>query len=325
MKTSVLQIIRVTVTFLLVAAMISGLGYILRPVDTDLCFDTIEAFHNLPEDTLEVIGFGSSHMWRGMDPGVMYRDYGIGAYNYGCNWQKLNTTSLFIHDALQTQSPKVILIETFYLNALHTNVDMDGEIYYTRAIPESPAKQRYLQQCFGEERNRYLCYYMPFGAFHDNWVNLSQQSFEPPSEGRILTTPLGFVGSDICVPVTLPEPEDLPQSPLRPEVVEELDYIVAMCREKNVEIIFYTAPFAYETFPFTSADATRAYAEANGYPYINFFELQEEIRIDSNTDFSDAGHLNSSGAAKVSSFLGRYLAENYDLTDMRTVDNSIWK
>lgn len=55
-----------------------------------------------------------------------------------------------------------------------------------------------------------------------------------------------------------------------------------------------------------------------------FFELIEEIRINEDTDFSDEGHLNFSGAKKVNNYLGKYLVENFDLKDMRKVPNNIW-
>ena len=95
---------------LLVLLGILGLGHLVRPTDTDDEIKAIKTFHSMPENSIEVIAYGSSHAWKGLETMEMYREYGIGAYNYGCNWQHINTTSLFIHDSLRTQSPKVLLI-----------------------------------------------------------------------------------------------------------------------------------------------------------------------------------------------------------------------
>ena len=65
----------------LVALGIARLNVLLRPVDTDSPVTAIETFHTLPENSVEVMGFGSSHMWLGLDTMTMYDDYGIGAYN----------------------------------------------------------------------------------------------------------------------------------------------------------------------------------------------------------------------------------------------------
>ena len=65
----------------LVALGIARLNVLLRPVDTDSPVAAIETFHTLPENSVEVMGFGSSHMWLGLDTMTMYDEYGIGAYN----------------------------------------------------------------------------------------------------------------------------------------------------------------------------------------------------------------------------------------------------
>ena len=71
--------------------------------------------------------------------------------------------------------------------------------------------------------------------------------------------------------------------------------------------------------------AMKAYAEEHGYPYFDMFELAEEVGLNGETDFSDAGHLNDSGAIKVADYLGKYIVEHYDVTDMRTVQNNLWE
>ena len=318
------RILAFSVTVALIVVLVQYAGYILRPTDTDGSVQSINTFHNLPEQTVEVIGFGSSHMWKGMDSRVLYHDYGIGAYNYGGNWQRGNTTSLFIQDALRTQTPKVILIETFLINSRQFDTDINGEIYYTRAIDEFEGKQRYLKQCFGDDIERYVSYYMPLCAFHDNWVNLSQKSFQGVSDNDRYLKTMGFVGSNKVTPITLPTAEELPQKPLSEATLTELDYISSLCREKGVDIIFYTAPY-YSSALYPYTDAMTEYATKNGYQYFNMFALSDETGINGETDFQDAGHLNTSGSQKVASFLGKYISENYELTDMRTLEDSIWR
>ena len=64
----------------------------------------------------------------------MYEDYGIGAYNYATNWQKINTSALFLHDSLRTQSPKIALIETVFVDDPKMDSDLDGEIYHSQKL-----------------------------------------------------------------------------------------------------------------------------------------------------------------------------------------------
>ena len=41
--------------------------------------------------------------------------------------------------------------------------------------------------------------------------------------------------------------------------------------------------------------------------------------------FADEGHLNDSGARKVANYLGKYIVDHYDVTDMRKVSGNAWE
>lgn len=322
MKRKIKILLSCAITFSLIIGLINRLGDLVRPIDTDIALNSIDAFHALPENSLEVIGFGSSHMWRGMSPMEMYEAYGIGAYNYGCNWQHINTTALFLKDSLRTQSPKVVLIETYLVNELLENTNIDGEIYYTRGIDWFQGKWQYLKQCFGDDKERYLSYFMPLCAFHDNWVNLEMKNFQEIGDGLYFHKTMGLVYTENVTPITIPDSETFEQEELSESAKAVLDEMVSICNENDIEIIFYTAPhqgtYAY-------GDAMKKYAKENDCVYFNLYEYVEEVGIDGETDFADEGHLNNSGAVKVSDFLGEYIVNNYDVTDMRTIKGNMWE
>lgn len=312
------------VTLLLTAGIIHALGRLLRPTDTDVVFNTINAFHDMPENSLEVIGYGSSHMWTGISSMELYEKYGIGAYNYGAHWQVINTTELFIKDSLRTQSPKVILVETFLVNELRqdTNMNDAAEIYCTKAIPDFDGKRQYLRQCFGDDLENYLSYYVPLCAFHENWIRLKMASFRKNSDDTDFHASMGYLRRDDIVPVSISNPASFEQKPLSADATACLDDIVSICRERDIGIIFYTTP--WEGI-YNYADAMTEYAAENGCVYFNLFEYMDEIGLDCETDFSDPGHLNDSGAVKVSDFLGEYIVGHYEISDMRTVEGNLWE
>lgn len=297
-------------------------GRVLNPEYTDGAMDTIRAFHELPPDSVEVIVYGSSIAWSGLDPLEMYQKYGIGAYNYGCNWQHLNTTLLFLQDSLRTQSPKVALVETFKVGEILEDSDLNGEIYYSKAISDFKGKRDYLRQCFGSDAGRYLSYYMPLSVFHENWSGVGRENFLPDGAEDCLGR-MGYAGgSDDAVQVTIGDYRTFPQKELSRESIEVLDAMVRLCRENDVQLIFYTAPHEGEC---DNIDAMRAYAEENGCTYLNLFEKAEETGIDGSTDFSDWAHLNGSGARKTADYLGAYIAEHCDVTDMRNMPGNLWE
>ena len=209
-------------------------GRLLQPNFTVDAFHAIESFHSMPENSFDVIACGSSHVYKGLNVNEMTERYGFSAYNYGCNWQFLNTTTLFFEDALRTQSPKVILIETFNVDKVHEDTDLNGEIYYTKGISDFKGKREYLAQCFGKNKDRYLSYYIPLLAFHENWTNVNYYSFDSGTSVEEYQAAHGFSGSDHIVPTVISNPATFEQKELPDSSVRLLDKIVNIC----MKIIF---------------------------------------------------------------------------------------
>ncbi|SFC26535.1 hypothetical protein [Butyrivibrio sp. YAB3001] len=324
MKKYIKRLVCVLAVIAIIVVGIYKMGWLVRPVKTDICINAINTFHEIPDNSIEVMGYGSSHMWRGMNPMELYSKYGIGAYNYGCNWQKLNTTLLFFKDSLKTQKPKVALIETFMVGECLEDINVNGEIYYTSAIDNDDNKEIYLKQCLGDDKERYLSYYIPFVAFHDNWNDLQKSSFNPMNnyDGKDFRKTMGFVSSDTAKKAKIPDYTTFEQEELSETSVAILDDIMMTCRANDIKVVFYTAPYQGE---YKYANAMKDYAEQNGCAYFNLFEYVDEIGIDGKTDFSDKGHLNTSGSNKVADFLGKYLKETFELTDFRNIKGNMWE
>lgn len=316
------QAFYVVVMFILIILSVYYLGIFVRPTDTDSSFSAIDTFHDMPEDSIEVIGYGSSCMWKGINPITMYENYGVGMYNYGCNWQHFNTTYLFFLDSLQTQSPDVVIFEVKNVYNLLEDVDMGGEIYYTTALDGWMMKSEYLYQCFDNVLERYVSYILPVFGFHENWKNLSENSLELNSSNSNFYATMGYSGSTSVQSVEGVDSTTFEELELPESSIEILDDIVEICEEDDIEIIFYVAPYARQ---YKYSDAMAEYAQANGCTYFDFFEYMDELGIDWETDFRDKNHLNDSGAEKISNFLGEYIATNYDVTDMRTVEDNLWE
>ncbi len=309
---------RITVCSLcaLFVAIVILIIVLLAPVSyngmTDFIFsnDAAKNFYNQSENEFNVLIFGSSHSWNGIVPAEMDK-YGVNAYNFSNSNQLINTTELFVNDAFSTQKPKVIIIETFFVNSIEKNSDINTSVLTTKNIKDKSARCTYLKEAIGFDVGNYIEYFFPFFKFHDNWSNLDEENFEPPSyidhfEKNRGHTPLNGVKEvDINVGEALKE-----QKELSSRAIECLDGISRICRENGTKIIFITTPYEGE---YHYSDAVNKYAAENDWEYINFFEKIDELGIDCKADFSDPEHLNQIGAAKVSDYLGKYISENYEL------------
>ncbi len=297
------------ITAALTVCLVLYFGQLLDPVEAGIAMDTIKAFHMLKDDSADVIVFGSSHAWKGCDTGVMRDKYGLSAYNYACNWQTVDTTRLFVEDALRTQSPKVVCIETWRVGNLKYDKAMDGQIYYTRQLKDSPVKRQYLKHCFGSDAERYASYFFPLIMFHDNWTEISEENFKKPDPEHFLKS-AGYMYNEGSEPAERPDISQFEQKKLTVDQLSELEGIVKACERENVSIIFYLSPVAAE---YGYSDEMEKFAGENGCVYLDLNALCDEVGIDWEHDLQDLGHLNHDGAAKVADYLGRYIVENYDI------------
>ncbi|MDD6194953.1 MAG: SGNH/GDSL hydrolase family protein [Lachnospiraceae bacterium] len=301
-------------------------GKVLRHTSMDICIDQVETFQSMPRDTFEVVALGSSHIWKDLDTSEMYRSYGIGAYNFGAYWQHLNTTELFLDQVLATQKPKVVIIETYKVNELLEDVDMDGEMYYTRGIRNSTQKISYLNRCFGTDVYRYISYMMPIFCWQKNWESVGEAGFRLNTNTQNLYETMGYNATpytkENITPVELQSMDVMEQYDLSEDAIATLDHMVDMCRDNNVEVVFLMTPHGGE---WNYDLAMKEYAKANDCAYYNLYEHVDEIGLDGETDYADGGHMNDNGARKVAIWLGKVLKEHYNLTDFRDMNETIWK
>ena len=316
------RIVSTLITCILTWMCIHGLGHLVRPVHTDQAYTQVETLHGLPRDSVEVMIYGSSHAYRGFHTMELYDQYGIGAYNYGMLWQRINTTNLFLKDSLEVQTPRVVLIECFKCNEVLEDTNINAEIFYSRYLYNEEAKAAYFRQCFGNDRERYLSLYMPLCAFHENWSTLEEDSFKTLTAGPGLRRRMGANMYKDAKEIRIPDYHDFEQLELDENAEKEILDMIATCKKKGIEIVFYTVPYGKE---FNYGEAMKKIATENGCAYLDLFELAEEAGLSGKTDFSDNSHLNSSGARKVADYIGKYLVEHYELTDMRTIPDNLWE
>ena len=94
--------------------------------------------------------------------------------------------------------------------------------------------------------------------------------------------------------------------------------ILQLALQNGIPVVTYITPYAMPENHYGYYLAGKQIAEEYGMPFINGNELYDELEIDFASDYSDSsGHLNYTGAQKVTRHLGQYLAENYYIPDHR--------
>ena len=265
----------------------------------------------------DVVFFGDCDAYESYSPIKMYEEYGISSYIRGSGEQYINQSYYLLKDVLRTEKPKVVVMSIHNLqhsaphNEHYNRMTLDGMRW-------SKDKVDAIKSSLMKEET-FISYVFPILRYHDRWNQLTKTDFEHVFTKDITSHNGYYMRCDIC-------PKGyLPSMPLRLNYRFSdfswyyLDQIRILCEENGIELLLVRAPIEYGWYEQWDENVEQ-YAEEYGLTYINFCDYADEIGIDMNVDTYDGGlHLNITGAEKLSVYFGRYLVDNYDLTDYRTV------
>ncbi len=71
------------------------------------------AMYSQPEDSIDVVMLGSSHVNYGINTAKMWEDYGISAYDYSSAEQAIWISYYYLKEVCKYQSPKVVVLDFF--------------------------------------------------------------------------------------------------------------------------------------------------------------------------------------------------------------------
>ena len=137
-------------------------------------------FYDLPEDSLDVLILGSSHAITGVDTQKLYDDHGYKSYTLGCSEQNIAVSYFYLKEALKTQHPKAVILETLMAFPFR-----DDKILYSSAASSEKALN-YMKPGMNRLRAVYeiskydseldpLGMILHFLQYHERWDNLSEK------------------------------------------------------------------------------------------------------------------------------------------------------
>ena len=96
-----------------------------------------------------------------------------------------------------------------------------------------------------------------------------------------------------------------------------LEKIEELCEKNNAQLLLVSMP-SPKNWNHKRHAEMQQYADEKGIAYLDLNEKVEELGLNWAEDTQDKGdHLNVYGAEKVTSYLGNYLEDNYELEDHR--------
>lgn len=306
------HILHIVIFTVILALVLSGIGNILnRKYSRQKHGGFLEQ-----KAEYDVLFLGTSHVINGINPMELYKEYGISSYNLSNHGCPMALTYWVLMNALEIQEPKLVVVD-LYAMRWENKLDKNTEYAHDAldAFPLTFTKLKSAWDLFDTVEDR-MQLALPFAKYHGRWNEIEKKDF-------ILNNNIAAgwqfrigINADIQRPVP-PDENLLPEK--KTLSMDYLEKLVYECKRRDIEVLLCYIPCAEST----------EYQVSNNFGYvlsekynINYFNLaKDEELVNYRTDFfDDAGHLNTSGASKVSAAMGKFITDNYDVPDCRLTD-----
>lgn len=295
----------------------------------------VNGFYAEKRNSIDLLVIGSSNSFCTIDPITLYEEYGIKAYDFGSSSQPLNISLLYLKEALKTQKPKVVALETNMIigDCIERGNEAAFRWGYTD-IPISADKLISIYQSTGKVNKDYFTYIFPMFRYHDRWKELSKTDYTYLGQDKTNYSKGYLETMSVSEqPVLLEFYHDYeqasPEHCVSVEAMQYIDKIKRICDKNAINLVLFKSP--KEGWYVADTLAIKQIADERNIEFIDYNELYDlgELELDVLNDFRDKDHLNDFGAKKISSDFGQRLINlnilnnnTNDLTNAEKIPNS---
>ncbi len=304
------------VSFILITLIILALSYqTLSWKDTTGEYvSNIEQLKNTPNDTIDVVFVGSSHVYCGFAPHALWNNTGIASFDLSISGMDRYSAYYYTKYLLKTQKPKVVAVDLFPIT-FEGHLDQGNEYRNMMSMPVSKdaidlAKNYSVSTKEESEVNEAINnYLLRWPIVHSRYKELKKGDFLEAPENSFLRGE-GLVNN--ITPVDLNEAREYTDiGDLTKEQIKWIDDFVKLSEDKGFKLIFMVAPYAAQYHEMLVYNAVEEYV--SGIQNVDFISAitETDTKFDFKNDFADSGHLNASGAVKLTKWF--YAKELKDL------------
>lgn len=311
MKNKIRQAVKI-ISFCLILAISVNLAYSALSWKDSVgeYSSAMKTLQKLEDNTVDVLFLGSSHCYCGVNPSLLYDKYGIGSFSAVISGQEIGSTYYCLEEVYKTQSPKIVFVELY--SALFEKQLIEHNIY--RNVLSFPISSRYINivNDIAPQENK-PDYLLRWPIMHTRYKELKKYDFTEPKHDFMGHT-LSFSYSEIA-PFTQHTTTDT--MPLFEGKEQWIKKIIELAKSNGSEIYFFLAPYNMSEDDFMRVNYTEKLLNSQNVELINFYNMIDEVGIDYKNDFLDASHLSTSGADKITEYLGEFIKSKYDIPNRK--------
>lgn len=275
-----------------------------------------DMLYSQPENSIDVLFLGSSHIHYDVNTALLWDEYGIAAYDYSAAEQPLWITYHYLVEACKYQNPKVVVLDLYCPARFKEDYQYDFLETNLNGMRLSLNKLRMLlASC---EIERIFEYFPDFVTYHSRYSELKISDFEYlVRTAKEQNSFKGFTAYFGITPMEKPVFDQPYSGGLTVKSEIYLQRIIDYCKDNDIELFLMVAPYMTTKEDETVYNRVHEIANYCGLEFqsTNFF--YKEMEIDFEHDFNDESHLNYWGSCKFSRFLGQEIKDRFDIPDRR--------
>lgn len=287
----------------------------------------IKGFYQEPTNSIEVLMIGNSDLYRGISTMKLWEQYGIASYNMGSAMQTPWTGYYMLKEAYQYQFPKLVIIEVDSVFEKKDRSEPNLRKTYDSMRWGKTKLEAITDPIYHNSLREKMSYIFPIMRFHSRWSELklkditqSYQTYESPFKGYSITAKVMANKNEYKYMDKKRNENGIPK-----KSKEYLEKTIELCRKNNTQVLLLELPSS-TTWSHQRSKWMQEFAKQQNVPFIDLNYPTDGYPLDWSKDTEDRGnHLNIYGAEKTASYLGKYIKENYQISDYRNnTDYTKW-
>lgn len=321
-------IFKVTLKLLLVSSFAICCGLFLSKVarpstyqETDNTKEKVDGFYALENNSIDVLGLGTSHLYCALNPGALYYFTGLSMYDFAGQCQSMEVSYAYLVEALKTQSPKLVILDLFGLSHEANQCQMNSSSRIN--IQDLRPGLNKLEAYETLYDNDLLTNFFDLKLYADNLKDIKLSEIEEilnhKSNFYFGFTPI--YPSDFNVYTREQVQANEIVTPNERELKAFMG-IIDLCKDNDIPLLVIKTPY------FITQEDANIYAYAyevckeHNIPYIDFNYMLDEIGYHFGLD-GDSWHANVTGSYKITKYLSEYIMQNYAIEPIGKCDNTL--
>lgn len=284
--------------------------------------DQARAFYHQPENSIDVVFLGSSHVHCNINTAYLWTEYGIAAYDYSAAEQPVWMTYYWLREFCKTQKPKLVVLDVYSPAAYEADYQyrwMEENLFGMRF---SANKLEMMQASV--EKKRLSDYFPAFTVYHQRYTELNGEDWDYLTGRMELQNFKGFhplFGTEHVDLDSLMAASDTAElgagRTLSAKSEKYLRKIISYTRKRNIPLVLISAPYQKHPDEDVVLRQIEQIAAEEKIPFADFYRELSRIGIDEDRDMNDVSHLNYRGSRKYTAYLAAYLSGYAELPDHR--------